>query len=67
MPTHPVRIAWQWRAAKTTGTFRVENPATDEALPDEYPVSAWENVDAALTAASDAMPALHGALPEGSS
>ena len=64
MPTRPVLIAGQWRAARATGTFRAENPATGEALPDEYPVSAWEDVDAALTAASRAMPALRGAPPE---
>jgi alpha-ketoglutaric semialdehyde dehydrogenase len=64
MPTQPVLIAGQWRAAKATGTFRAENPATGEALPDEYPVSAWEDVDAALVAASEAMPALRGAPPE---
>src|SRR5512135_3170471 len=64
MPTHPVLIAGQWRAAKATGTFRAENPAAGEALPDEYPVSSWEDVDAALTAASGAMPVLRGAPPE---
>jgi alpha-ketoglutaric semialdehyde dehydrogenase len=64
MPTHPVLIAGQWRAATATGTFRAENPATGEALPHEYPVSAWEDVDTALRAASEAMPALRGAPPE---
>ena len=65
MPTHPVLIAGQWRAARATGIFRAENPATGEALPDEYPVSAWDDVDAALTAACETMPALRGAPPEG--
>jgi len=65
MPTHPVLIAGQWRAARATGAFRAEKPATGEALPDEYPVSAWEDVDAALTAASEAMPVLRGTPPEG--
>jgi alpha-ketoglutaric semialdehyde dehydrogenase len=65
MPTHPVVIAGQWRAATATVTFRAENPATGEALPHEYPVSAWEDVDTALRAASEAMPALRGTPPEG--
>jgi 2,5-dioxopentanoate dehydrogenase len=64
MPTHPVLIAGQWRPAKATGTFRAENPATGEALPDEYPVSGWEDVDAALTAASAAMPEMRATPPE---
>ena len=50
MPTHPVLIAGEWRAARATGTFRADNPAAGEPLPDEYPVSAWEDVDAALSA-----------------
>jgi NADP-dependent aldehyde dehydrogenase len=65
MPTHPVLIGGQWRAAKATGTFRAENPATGAALPDEYPVSAWEDVDEALAAAAEVMPALR-ATPPGS-
>ena len=64
MPTHPVLIAGQWRPAKATGTFRAENPAAGEALPDEYPVSAWEDVDAALAAATEAMPAMRATPPE---
>jgi 2,5-dioxopentanoate dehydrogenase len=65
MPTHPVLIAGEWRAARATGTFRAENPAAGEPLPDEYPVSAWEDVDAALSAATQAMPALRATPPEG--
>lgn len=64
MPTHPVLIAGQWRAAKASGTFRAENPSLGEALPDEYPVSVWEDVDAALAAASEAMPVLRTTAPE---
>jgi NADP-dependent aldehyde dehydrogenase len=64
MPTHPVLIAGQWRAARATGTFRAENPASGEALPDEYPVSGWDDVDAAMRAAGDATPALRAASPE---
>ena len=52
MPTHPVLIAGQWRPAQATGTFRAENPAAGEPLPEEYPVSAWEDVASALEAAT---------------
>jgi NADP-dependent aldehyde dehydrogenase len=51
MTIHPVLIAGQWRPAASSGTFRAENPATREPLPDEYPVSTWEDCNAALAAA----------------
>ncbi len=54
MSTHPVLIAGQWRPSQSTGTFRVENPATGQPLPGEYPVSSWADCDAALTAATAA-------------
>ena len=38
---HPVLIAGEWRAAASTGTFRGENPATGETLPDVFPISSW--------------------------
>jgi 2,5-dioxopentanoate dehydrogenase len=54
MPTHPVLIGGQWRAAQSSGTFHAENPVTGERLPDEFPVSTWADCDAALTAAAEA-------------
>lgn len=64
MPTHPVLIAGEWRPSKSTGTFRAENPAAGEPLPDEYPVSAWDDIDAALAAATEAAAALRTTPPE---
>ena len=61
MSSHPVLIAGGWRAADATGVFQAENPATGEALPEEYPVSAWSDCDAALTAATQAAAALRDA------
>jgi NADP-dependent aldehyde dehydrogenase len=57
-------IAGQWRPAQATGTFRADNPAAGEALPDEYPVSGWGDVDAALDAATEAMGALRSTPPD---
>ena len=48
----PVLIDGQWRAARAGGSFRAFNPATKGPLPPEYPVSAWDDCDAALAAAS---------------
>ena len=64
MTTTPVLIAGQWRAAQSAGTFRAENPATGEALPEEYPVSAWADCDAALAAAAQAAVELRSTPPE---
>lgn len=49
-----VLVAGEWRKAAATSTFTAENPATGAKLTDEYPVSAWEDCDAALNAAVDA-------------
>lgn len=51
MTVHPVLINGQWRPARAAATFRAENPSTCEVLPDEYPVSSWQDCDEALTAA----------------
>src|SRR5438094_128809 len=59
-----VLINGQWRPAKAAGVFHAENPATGETLPDEFPVSAWEDCDAALNAATDAAQILRAAPPE---
>jgi NADP-dependent aldehyde dehydrogenase len=63
MSLHPVLIAGQWRAAHATGSFRSENPATGETLPGEFPISAWADCDAALTAAAETAPLLRAAGP----
>ncbi len=62
MTLQNVLIAGQWRPAKSSGTFRAENPATRELLPAEFPVSTWDDCDAALSAAADAFEEL-GRLP----
>lgn len=54
MPTHPILIAGEWRAAKASKTFHAENPATGEQLPDEFPFSSWTDCDDALNAAAEA-------------
>ena len=47
----PILIAGSWRSANASSTFCAENPATKEPLPEEYPVSTWEDCEAALAAA----------------
>ena len=50
----PVLINGQWRDAQSTGSFSAFNPNTRQQLPETYPVSSWEDCDAAIEAASDA-------------
>src|SRR5436189_6320351 len=64
MATHPVLIAGRWRPAKSTGTFTAVNPATGETIPGEFPISAWEDCDEALTAATEAARQLRTVPPE---
>ena len=52
MTVQQVLIGGQWRQARHTKTFQADNPAKKEALPDEYPVSCWDDCDAALDAAA---------------
>ncbi len=64
MTMQPVLIAGQWRAAESSGSFRAENPATQTALAEEYPISSWEDIDAALEAAIAAAAVLRTTPPE---
>jgi NADP-dependent aldehyde dehydrogenase len=60
-----ILIDGQWREANSAGTFQAENPATATLLPEQYPISSWEDVDAALRAAAVAFQQLQ-ALPRDS-
>ncbi len=62
MTVQPILIAGQWRPSNSSGTFHSENPATQERLPNDYPISTWSDCDAALTAAAQAADELR-ALP----
>ena len=64
MPTHPVLIAGEWRAARASKTFHAENPATGEQLPGEFPYSTWADCDDALNAAAEAANVLRATPPE---
>ena len=50
----PVLIAGEWRQAKYEHTFKASDPNKNELLPVEFPVSQWEDCDAALEAAAQA-------------
>ena len=50
--THKVLIAGQWRESKSTGTFQAADPQTAAPIPEDYPVSSWEECEDALDAAA---------------
>lgn len=55
-----VLVDGEWRRSASLGSFRAIDPSTGEALPDEYPISGFEDVEAALRAAAaviDELPA----------
>lgn len=60
MSVRPVLIGGEWRASTCTKTFRAANPATTEALAEEYPVSPWTEVEEAIDAAFEASRAVRG-------
>ncbi len=64
MAEHPVLIGGEWRPAKISDTFQAANPATGEKLQGTYPVSAWDDCDAALSAAADAANELRRMPPD---
>jgi NADP-dependent aldehyde dehydrogenase len=64
MAEHPVLSGGAWRAANAAKTFQAVNPATGEPLPGVYPVSGWEDCDAALSAAADAAAELRRMPPD---
>lgn len=52
--SHPVLINGRWQASSGREFFQAMNPATKESLADEYPVSPWPEIEAALEAAAAA-------------
>lgn len=60
MSIHPVLIDGRWVASQGTATFQAANPATREALPDQFPVSPWEEIETAIQAAAAASRQMRG-------
>ena len=57
---HPVLIDGQWLASSGTKTFQAVNPATEETLPGDFPVSPWSEIDQAIEAAAAAAKQMRG-------
>lgn len=57
---HPVLIHGIWSPSVGTKTFQSTNPATEQPLPGEFPVSPWSEIDAAIRAAYEASQEMRG-------
>jgi len=62
---HDILVGGRWRpAARPAGSFQAINPATGKALPNDYPVSVWPDIEDALQAARAVVDELDAAGPE---
>ncbi|MBC8289797.1 MAG: aldehyde dehydrogenase family protein, partial [Planctomycetes bacterium] len=57
---HDVLINGEWISSTGTSTFQAVNPATEQPIDGDYPVSPWGEVDAALNAAAEASRQMRG-------
>ena len=57
---HPVLINGQWLASEGTQTFQAFNPTTETAIPGDFPVSPWSEIDQVLSAAAAAAKQMRG-------
>lgn len=60
----PVLVAGQWRDAAHETTFHASDPNRNQPLEPEFPVSNWQDCDAALAAAEDAARQLRTLPPD---
>ena len=57
---HPILVNGQWIASSATDTFQAVNPATEQKLPGDYPVSPWSEIDQVLQVAADTAKEMRG-------
>ena len=60
---HPVLIGGKWIESNSTQTFQPTNPATAATIDEQYPVSGWQDCEAALASAAEAFGAMRN-IPE---
>ena len=60
MSVHSVLVGGKRISYAGSKTFQAVNPATGEALPGEYPVSPWPEIERAIQAAAAASKEMHG-------
>lgn len=55
---HQVLINGKWQDSQSTGSFVAADPKAGQPLEEQFPVSGWADIDAALAAANSAAPIL---------
>lgn len=60
MSVQQILLDGKWTASAGTKRFQAVNPKTAEPLPDEYPISPWEEIERVLAAADRAAKAVAG-------
>ena len=60
MSQQPVLIAGQWTTSTAQRFFQAVNPQTGQMLPEQFPVSPWEEVERAIHCAADAAREVRG-------
>lgn len=60
----PVLIAGQWREAHGSDSFHATDPNRNQPLDESFPVSSWDDIDAALSAATEAFEKLRRTQPK---
>lgn len=58
--TQQILTGGEWTCSTGTQTFQAVNPATEEALPGEFPISPWSEIDAVLQVAADTASQMRG-------
>ncbi|MEO1998030.1 MAG: aldehyde dehydrogenase (NADP(+)) [Planctomycetaceae bacterium] len=60
MSVQPVLIDGEWRTSRGSETFTASNPGLETRLPEQYPVSPWDEVESCLAAAARASRDMRG-------
>jgi len=60
MSTQPVLIDGEWQTSAGTETFAASNPGLETDLPEQYPVSSWDEVAVCVAAAARASQQMRG-------
>ena len=60
MSMHQVLIGGRWQESINNGSFQAEDPQSATPIADEYPVSSWQECEAALDAAVSAWETMRG-------
>ncbi|QDV23944.1 aldehyde dehydrogenase (NADP(+)) [Aureliella helgolandensis] len=61
--TEKILVAGAWTASAAVRSFQSSNPATGEQLPQQYPVSSWDDCETLLDAAAEAAEHLQRSTP----